>query len=172
MITSAMALISGLTDFDVKIMLMTIITSIALIVILAIFNYFFKPDKRKAFIGKWINGMFQVIQVKKVTPFTKKIPITKGSTNTTILFDISKPTFRTKRNTWVYIVDIDKAQVLLNPQEFKVPNWEYDMALTRGTVKNVMSGINKPQVANMLIFILLGILAGLPIGVMIGKLII
>jgi hypothetical protein len=127
-------------------------------------------EKRRAYIGKWISGVFHVVNVIKVTPFTKKIPITKGSTETTILFDITKPTFRAKNHSWIYLVDIDHTQVLLNPQQFKVPNWEYDMALTRGTVKNVMSGINKPQVLNMLLFIGLGIMCALPIGILIGKL--
>lgn len=158
------------TDFDMKVMIGTIIGSIALVVILSIFNYFLRTDKRKVFIGKWISGMFQVVEVRKVTPFTREISITKGSTKTTIQFDIGKPTFRTKRNAWIYCVDIDSAQVLLNPQEFKVPNWEYDMALTRGTVRNVMSGINKPQVLNMILFIGIGIMTGLSLGIMIGKL--
>jgi hypothetical protein len=165
-----MSLTSNFTDFDMMVMLGTIVGSVILIVVLSLVNYFFAKEKRRVYIGKWISSLFQVIEVRKVTPFTKELVITKGSLKTTIIFDVGKPTYRGRRNTWVYMVDIDKAQVLLNPQEFKVPNWEYDMALTRGTVRNVMSGINKPQVLNMLVFVGIGLLAGISVGVMIGKL--
>lgn len=161
----------GLSQANTVILLSTIIGSLIMTAIFIIINYFFRKDRRKALLGKWIGNVFQVVESRGVTPFTKIIPITKGSTTTTILFDVGKPTFRAKNNSWIYMVDIDHAQILLNPKEFKVPNWEYDMALTRGTVKNVMSGINKPQVVNMLIFIGLGILCALPIGILIGKLI-
>lgn len=163
--------ISGLTSTNIEILISAVFASIIMTVIVIIINYFFRKDKRKAFLGKWIGQVFQVVESRSVSPFTKEIQITKGSTQTTILFDIGKPTFRAKNNSWIYMVDIDHAQILLNPKEFKVPNWEYDMALTRGTVKNAMAGINKPQVLNMLLFIGLGIMAALPIGILIGKLV-
>ena len=138
-------------------------------------------ERRKAFIGRWIGGVidaktkerkggfFQVVEVYKVTALTDVIPVTKSGKKTTIVFDSSKPTFRTKKNTWIYIVDIDKGQVLLNPQEFRVPNYIYDDILTRGGLRNTLAGIGKTSLSGMLIYIVIGAIMALPAGLLIGS---
>jgi hypothetical protein len=125
-------------------------------------------ERRRVFLGKWIGEIFQVVSVLKVNALTEVIPITKGGKKTTIIFDSSKPTFRTKKNTWIYCVDVEKSHVLLNPQEYKVPNWIYDDVLTRGGLRHTLAGLGKNSLSGFIMYILIGVIMALPVGIMVG----
>lgn len=147
------------------------IATIILFAILTISIYLLQQwlfrDKRKVYIGKWIADVFTVIEVRKVTPFTKSILIKRGKTELQIPFDVSKPSFRS-RKSWIYCVDIDSAQVGFARNDFNVPSELYDMIFAKGSIKHIISGINKPQIAGFILYIMVGIAIGLPTGLLIG----
>jgi hypothetical protein len=159
---------SFLLDLVIASIIITLSIS-ALIYFTGITRFF---ERRKALIGQWIggekSGFFQVVEVQKVSLLTENVSINKGGKKTTLQFDARRPTYRTKRNTWCYLMDIDKSHVLLNPQDYKQENWMYDEYLTRGGLRHTLAGIAKTPLSGFLIYILLGAMAVLPIGIMIG----
>jgi hypothetical protein len=141
----------------------------ALIYLTGITRWF---ERRKALVGAWIgsekSGFFQVMQNQSVSLATENVYFNKDGKKTTLQFDAGRPTYRTKRNTWVYLMDINKSHVLLNPQEYKQENWMYDEYLTRGGLRHTLAGIAKTPLSGFLIYILLGAITALPIGIMVG----
>lgn len=162
-----MALLGATNSFDMTILIGTILATIVVVGIVIVIQFFFFKDKRKVFIGKWIAEVFTVIQVRKVGAYTTNIPVRKGKKDVLIPFDVSKPTFRSKR-AWIYCLDVDSAQIGFDKNRFNVASELNDMVFAKGTIKHIVSGINKPQIAGFVLYILLGVAIGIPSGILIG----
>jgi len=160
---------ASMTESEIwNMIIATLIGTIAVVVGIYFLQQWLLKDKRKAFIGKWMSGVFTVIEVRKVNAFTKHIPIKHGKTELLIPFDVSKPTFRSKK-AWIYCVDVDTSQIGFVQTDFNVPGELTDMVFAKGTIKHIVSGINKPQIAGFILYILLGIAIGIPSGILIGQ---
>jgi len=162
-----MTLLGETNSFDMTILIATILATIVVVAIVIVVQFLFFKDRRRAFIGKWIADVFTVTERRTVTAYTKNIPIRKGKMDILVPFNISKPTFRTRR-TWIYCVDVDSAQIGFVENTFNVASELNDMVFAKGTIKHIVSGINKPQIAGFVLYILLGIAIGIPSGILIG----
>jgi hypothetical protein len=161
-----MGLQNPIMDNPVMAWLLVIIMILFMIAIVVI-ELFYK-ERRKAFIGKWLGNVFTVIKVMNVNPFQKSLKIKVGNFETSIPFDFSKPTFKTKRKTYVYCIDIDdKSQTGFSKNDFKVQGDFYDIAFAKGSIKHMVSGMSKPQIAGYIMYIIIGIAIGLPTGILI-----
>ena len=161
-----MALQNPLMDNPVTAWIL-VITLFTLLIVVIVVELFYR-ERRKAFVGKWIGNVFTVLKVMNVNALQKSLKIKSGNFETSIPFDISKPTLKTRRKTYVYCVDIDdKSQTGFSKNDFKVQGDFYDIAFAKGSIKHMVSGMSKPQIAGYIMYIIIGIAIGLPTGILI-----
>ena len=145
-----------------------VIVMVLFMVAIVVIELFYK-ERRKAFIGKWMGSIFTVISVMNVNPFQKALKIKVGKFETSVPFDFSKPTLKTKRKTYIYCIDIDDhSQTGFSKNDFNLPYDFYDSAFARGGIKHMVSSMTKPQIAGYIMYIIIGVAIGLPTGIILG----
>jgi hypothetical protein len=162
-----MALQNPIMENPITAWLMVISLFVIMIAIVVI-ELFYK-ERRKAFIGKWIGSIFTVISVMNVNPFQKALKIKVGKFETSVPFDFSKPTLKTKRKTYIYCIDIDDhSQTGFSKNDFNLPYDFYDTAFAKGSIRHMVSGMAKPQIVGYILYIIIGLAIGIPSGILIG----
>lgn len=123
-----------------------------------------RKDKRRVLISRDISGINTVIKKAKITGKTDKIKF--GSK--TFQFDISKPLYRS-RNTWIYGLNVDTGQQTISQSVQTISAALTDTILVRHVIKDLVSGLEKLKVSEILIYIVLAVIAGISTGVVIGQ---
>lgn len=107
-------------------------------------------DRRKVLFVRSMSGVPSILTRKYVKGNRKQIDYIKDNFD----FDSSRPAFRS-RNTFYYLVDIQKGQMhLTQPSEPFIPALRFKI-LKKGLVSQLVSGLDTKGLAEMLIYILL-----------------
>jgi hypothetical protein len=121
-------------------------------------------DKRKIFYVRNMNGILSVLMRKNL----KINAVTAGLKGRTFPFDIGRPAFRNK-NTFYYIVDVEKGQINFNT-DIKPPVAPelWDAVMNRHIIKDLVSSLESPEIWASLLYIILALVAGLGLGAVLG----
>jgi len=131
---------------------------------------FIKDKRRVAFVRK-ISGTYQVIgKPLKLTASQKTVRLSVGKNSQTYEINMGIPTFR-QRMIWYYFVDIEKGQIAFEKIDTTKSNELLDTFVSRRTIEQLVAGIEKPQFMAYLVYILLTLGMGIPLGYIIGNLI-
>jgi len=126
-------------------------------------------DKRTAYFIRLMNGTPFVISKKNVKPAQDKITYSESRTRkATFILDTSKPAFRIGR-TFVYMVDVKVGQIHFGSTVSKVSPELIDAILNQSLAKQLVSGLHKMNVWNILGYILLAMGMGIPVGYILGN---
>ena len=128
-------------------------------------------DRRKVLFVRNIRGTMSVVGKQlDVKTTTTKVTIRKGKETHTFKLDISRPSVRNKRN-WIYFVDIVNGQIDFGETVSPVSSDAIDMFTFKPTIKQLVAGIEKPDFMNYIVYILLALGMGIPLGYIIGNLV-
>src|SRR4030042_4497801 len=123
-----------------------------------------KTDKHKVKFVRMISGFPDVIKTKKIKKFVTEVTLRDN----TFAIDFNKPSYREK-NTFYYLFDVSKGQMFFNLSDFGGPKGLTYLILRRSLIRQLVSGMEKRKLGEVLIFILLAIGVGVSLGYILGN---
>ena len=126
-------------------------------------------EKRKVIFVRNINGMLvSTGKSKFVSPDVTSIKFKIGNKTKTHALNISKPNLYSAKR-WVYFVDVERGQIPDFYQANSPVSAEYiDTMVSKSTVRNLVSRVEKSKISDYLVYIILTLCAGIPVGYILG----
>ncbi len=110
-----------------------------------------------------------VFRKAKISIAQNSVRIVIGKAKLSHPFDSGKPNFRINRTT-IYLVDIQKGQRISVGETSEMISPEAtDMFMARKTVESMVASVEKPQFMQYIVYIILSLSAGIPLGYIIGQ---
>jgi hypothetical protein len=110
-----------------------------------------------------ISGVPSVVSIRKIKRFETSVSV-KGMS---FAIDFNSPTYRQK-NTLFYVFDVESGQMQFVPPEPGVYPALNHMLLKRAGIRQLVMGMEKRKLADILIYIILSIGVGLMGGYLLG----
>lgn len=123
-----------------------------------------KRDKHKVKFVRMVSGFPDVIKTKKIKKFVTHVTLRDN----TFAIDFNKPSYREK-NTFFYLFDVSKGQMFFTPSDFGGPKGLTYLILRRNIIRQIVSGVEKKKLGEVLIYILLAVASAIPIGYILGN---
>jgi hypothetical protein len=123
---------------------------------------FFKDVRKVKFI-KPMNGIPYVIGTKKISPTADRISFRK----TTFEFDVGAPSYKQGR-TFIYLVDIKHGQLTMSKHDMPVSPELIHATLRSSVISQLTSSLDRLDVWNLLMYIIVGVCMALPLGYVLG----
>lgn len=121
-------------------------------------------DKRVVIWVRTINGLPTEVMRKRIKSTKDKVEFRKLSWP----FDVGKPSFRSGR-TFYYLADVKKGQLQFSETKLEISPELIDTILNRSTIKQLVSGLKAQNLAGTLLYLLMGLGMGIPIGYILGN---
>jgi hypothetical protein len=123
-----------------------------------------RKDKKRLLIVRDISGIPTLVKKMKILGRTDKVRYGKKS----FPFDMSAPTYRS-RNTFYYVLDVDDGQMTLKNTLSPVSPNLLDIVMNRHVIKDLVSGLESTKFSELLLYILMALACGIPVGFIIGQ---
>ena len=123
-------------------------------------------DKYKVILVRMVSGVLHEIKRQNIKIHTKEIPYRSAR----FTFDIAKPIYR-RKNTYYYMVDIKKGQVIVKNYKLGVGNVPPEMIesiLYESIVQQTVSGLEKMKLGPILVYVILAAGMALACGYILG----
>ena len=120
-------------------------------------------DKYKVKFVRMISGVPSVVSIRRIKRFETSVSV-KGMS---FAIDFDAPTYRQK-NTLYYVFDVELGQMQFIPPEPGVYPALNHLLLKRAGIRQLVMGMEKRKLADILIYIILAIAVGIMGGYLLG----
>jgi len=121
-------------------------------------------DRRIVKFVKDVSGGCTVIASKKISPTADRVTFK----NLTFAFDVAKPSYRVGR-TFIYLVDVKNGQLQFHPGMMPVSARLMQRIMVEEVVSQLVAGLKKFDVWNTLLYLIMGLGMGIPLGYILGN---
>lgn len=125
-----------------------------------------RNDKYKVKFVHMVSEVPHVLSTRKI----KKFQTTVSEKGMAFTIDYNQPAFRQK-NTFFYMIDIDKGQLLINAHESQkiVSPEATHMVIKRSGIRQLVMSMEKRKMADIVVYIIISAIAGILGGFIIGN---